>query len=58
MPEASFSSAIGGSRLTLYVEFLSACNSSTSTLQENILYNSINTTSAALISVYTTKAKG
>ena len=58
MPEASFSSAIRGSRVAWYVEFLSACSSSTRALQENILYNSMNTTSAAAISVYTTKAKG
>ena len=42
----------------LTVEVLSACSSSTSTLQENMLYNSINTTSAATISVYTTEAEG
>ena len=31
------------------------CSSSTSTLQENMLHNSINTTSAATISVYNTE---
>ena len=42
----------------LTVEVLSACSSSTSTLQEKMLYNSINTPSAATISVYTTEALG
>ena len=43
------------SQFTSDIEVVSACSSSTSALQENMLYSSVNTISVTTISVYTTK---
>ena len=53
-----FGCATNGSQFTLDIKVVSECSSSTSALQENMLYSSVNTISVTTTSAYTAKAQG